>query len=313
VNTRPAMTSSRLAVLAASLIWIGADSSLAASAEPEPASPAPSVRPERGPIDRDAMIERIEERIRQIDDFRARLAQLQKGLEDGAPVSDLIDPEDRWLFSRGWRDRGAGPGPGRPGAAPPESGPDRDPAFSDRGPMSDEDLRRIRAIIDEHIPQVAQRLSIAEADDPEAASRFLARIAPRFRDLLTLEDEAPELVPVRVAELRTGMEIVNAARELRRIDPSETGAFDAKKDEIRALLTLQLDLRHQLEEHRLQKMAADLKEARERLAEQDEQRDAIIDEHLQRVLRRTLESERRRGRDDSERGRRRSRDDRPRD
>jgi hypothetical protein len=331
------LTTRRTLALIAGLATAAAAAPTVRAHQPEPAeapgSPAAQANDEAPMPSRDAMLERLTDRLETLDALRERLASIKSGLEAGEPIDGLLDPEDRWLLARqrrglggveGFLPGGAGPEAGPPGG--PRSGPrgtppedaqrggfgERDrggdrPGFSPREPMSDEDLARVRAIIDEHVPQVADRLRVAEQDDPEAAGRFLARIAPRFRDLLTLEREAPELVPVRVEELRTGMEIVNAARELRRLGGADSDAYETKKTEIRGLLERQYDLRHRLEEHRLSKMEADLRSARAKLSEQAEDRDRVIDEHLERVLRRTLQGDRDRDRE-TEGRRRRPRD-----
>lgn len=281
----------------------------------EPGERAPGLaqgRPslDRPPLDRDAMLERLNDRLAQLEASRDRLAEIIASIEAGTPITEAFDPEDRWLMGRAWRDRrddaprfDRDPDDRRPGVGGPPDGPVGDSPRAD-GPMSETDLARIRALIDEHLPQMAERLRIAEQTDPESTARWVERIAPRFRDILELERDAPELVEVRVAELRTGMEIVTAARDLRRLSREEPGsdAFEAKKNEIRALLARQLDLRRTLEGHRLEKMAADLAEAKARYDSETAQRETIIDGHLARVIERTLADEDRgrgrRGRDD---------------
>ena len=141
---------------------------------------------------------------------------------------------------------------------------------------------------------LADRLKAAEEKEPEAAERFLARIAPRFRDILELKEHAPELVEVRIDELRTGMAIVSAARALRRLaaEAPASQAFAEKKQEIRGLLVRQFDLRQQLERHRIERQIADLQSVRGRLDEQTQDRTKIIDGHLDRVVFRALDAER---------------------
>lgn len=291
------------------------------AAQPGPAEGPPPDRVEQaeragagGPrLDRDALAERLAARLAQMDSTRTRLAELIAGLEAGKEIGEILEPEDRWLLGRDPRD-GFGmpdnePRRGRrPGVRPLDTeGAPSEPLSGDAtraGPerpgereLSAEDRAAIRGLIERHIPQMAERLRIAEETDAEAASRFFDRVAPRFRDLLELEREAPELVEVRVDEIRTGMAIVGAARELRRLgnDSTESAEFAEKKAEIRGLLARQIELRDTLERHRLAKMAADLAEATRRLDDQVKRRDALIDEHLSRVLQRTLDGDSERG------------------
>lgn len=259
-------------------------------------APALATQPQTPP-DRATLTERLESNLERIDAMRARILEIQAKIEAGENPENLIDPEtDRWLIGRGPRfDRPAFRPEGGPDGRP-EAGPGRPDAFD---PNSAVDLDAVRALINEHIPRMAERLREAEATDPEAAERFLVRIAPRFRDILELSREAPELVEVRLEELRTGMEIVAAAREMRRLREqgsendqgaeTDSDSITVKRDEIRALLARQFDLRQTLERHRLTKMVKDINAATKKLDAQRADKESIIDGHLERVLNREFE------------------------
>ena len=301
------------------------------SPEPDGTDIGPRLKPnETRPAlpDGDMLASRLRERLEDMDALRERIASMIDQLESGADPGELLEPEDRrWLgvglgngrairgdglgdaeprglpdrFDRG-PGRRSGPMAGEPGegrsGGPPPGGPhdgsfDRDGSRM-RGPeLSSDQLDEIRAIIDEHIPMLAVRLQAAEAKDPEAAARFCERIAPRFRDILELRERAPELVEVRIDEIRTGMAIVAASRDLRRLHESEPGgtAFIAKKDEIRGLLVRQFELRQTLELDRITRQIAELEAERARIEARTGQSEETIDGHLARVLERTLRSE----------------------
>lgn len=270
-------------------------------------------------MDRDELAGRLKARLESLDTARDRIAGILTKLEAGENVSGLIDPaNDRWFMGRGPR---GGDGQGRRPGSPdrPRFGgrdrPDQPERFRNHNQLDETELAEIRALIDEHIPQMAARLRAAEETDPDAAKQFLSRIAPRFRDVLVLKKEAPQLVEIRLNEMRTGMEIVGAARELRRLRQSQpdSEAFKAKRSEIRGLLAKQLEYRQTLERHRLAKMAEDLHSATAKLDEQESNREKIIDEHLDRVLSRAFDGPRgdRPRSPDHRRGQRRDRPDHP--
>jgi hypothetical protein len=329
---------SLLAALAV-VIPLSAGSVIATAAQPDDRprnrqDSSQTPRGERPPLSSEELAARLRDRLADLDAMRERLASTVERLDAGESFEEIFTPEDRRRFMRsmrerdgdGWtglfdrpgmepgNERRGGPPEGRlPGGGPADDMRDRD--RDDRGPwgrgrpepLTDAQLAEVRAIIDEHIPTLAQRLKAAEENEPEAADRFLARIAPRFRDILELKEHAPELVEVRIDELRTGMAIVAAARDLRRLDAEQPGsqAFTDKKEEIRGLLVRQFDLRQQLERHRIERQIAEMQSALSRLAEQTRDRTEVIDGHLDRVVSRALNADRD---GDERRGRRRDED-----
>ena len=125
-------------------------------------------------MDRDELAGTLKARLESLDMARARIAGILTKLEAGENVSGLFDPaNDRWFMGRGPR---GGEGQGRrPGShdRPQFGGPDRpDQPGRSRGrdQLDEAKLQEIRALIDEHIPQMAARLRAAEETDPDAAN-----------------------------------------------------------------------------------------------------------------------------------------------
>ena len=282
---------------------------------PPAAAPTAQAAPDASPS-RDEIAERLRDRIAQMDQIRARLASALERVENGDDL-DNLPPFGLWGgpdagrgFARG-EGRGEGPGEGRDGfrgdfrggfdrpGMRPHTNPDADPSGGDmprpfrRAELSAGELKEIRAIIDEHMPTLAERLRVAEADSPETAERFFARLAPRFADLLELKRDAPELVEVRIAELQAGMAIVGASRELRKLHEEDPGsdAVAAQREKIRRLLGEQFDLHHRIERHRLESRHAELEESLARFDERIADRDRFIEDHLARVLDRVVRDE----------------------
>lgn len=288
-----------------------------------PPAPASEASPD-APPSRDEIANRLRDRIAQMDQIRARLASALERVENGDDL-DNLPPFGLWGgpdagrgFIRG-EGRGEGQGEGRegfrgdfrggfdrpgmkPGGDPetdPEAGPEAGPPRGDmprpfrRAELNADELKEIRAIIDEHLPTLAERLRVAEADSPETAERFFARLAPRFADLLELKRDAPELVEVRIAELKAGMAIVGASRELRKLHEEDPGsdAVAAQREKIRRLLGEQFDLHHRIERHRLESRHAELEESLARFDERIAGRDRFIEDHLARVLDRVVKDE----------------------
>ena len=342
-RTRNNCLASALTITSAMLV-LGVGSATVFAQDESASEPASEPSTERATAPRDEFVNRLRLRVEQLDAMRAHMVSAVERLESGTEPDELFSPEERRWLGRalrgpggdtddwgGWFDHPAmGPEGRRPGLGDrPDSrarehagqsgnlrpdgreGPDgmgREPGRERPPPLTDDQLGQIREIIDEHIPTLSERLEAVKDKDPEAAQRFLSRIAPRFRDILDLRERAPELVEVRIDELRTGMAIVAAARDLRRLhgEDSESDEVESKKREIHQLLERQFDLRQQLERDRIERQLEDLSAARERLDEQARDRDRLIEGHLSRVLSRTLDGSR--GDGEGEQRRRRNRD-----
>ena len=231
-----------------------------------------------GTLDAQELRSRLELRLEQADALRARLAEMIDALDRGECPDEVLGPVGRRLLERRLGEM-PGLGPAglrhRAGLGPPPGG-------------AEVDLEEVRAFIDEHLPLLAARLEEAEGVDPERAERMLSRMAPRLGEIMLARDEDPAFARLRLDEMRTGMDILGATRSFRQARESG-GDLDAARAELRALVERQVDLRLRLERHRIDRGRADLAEAEARLAEQQARREALVEEHLSRIVDRALQ------------------------
>ena len=150
----------------------------------------PDARPEITPASPEELTARLRERLDGLDTIRERLAATIERLDAGESFEDVFSPEDRRWFMRlmrqhdsdGWfglfdhpgtgaaEVRRGGPSEdrihgGRPRGETRELGTDESHGPWGRGrpePLNDEQLAEVRAIINEHIPMLADRLKAAE-------------------------------------------------------------------------------------------------------------------------------------------------------
>lgn len=237
--------------------------------------------------------EHLSARLEQIDKLRAHIAAIIGKIEAGEAPEDALGPMGmRLMQRRADEDLGGPGGPGGPDGPGGVWGLLRNApgTHPDAGPPDDLSTERVRSFIDTHLPELAARLVEAEADDAGRAERMIRRMTPRLADIIREEKSDPEFVQLRVEEMRAGMEILGKARVLCRLTDSEASKLeiDKARQEVRRLLGRQFDLRNRLEAHRLDRMMADLEVARAELAERAGRRDEILDEHMTRVLDRTM-------------------------
>ncbi|MBZ0172852.1 MAG: hypothetical protein K8E66_10760 [Phycisphaerales bacterium] len=237
--------------------------------------------------------EHLTARLDQIDELRAHIAEIIGKIEAGESPENALGPMGmRMMQRRTGEDPGGPGGPGGPDGPGGVWGLLRDApgTHSQAGPQIDLSSKEVRAFIDSHLPELAARLVETEADDPERAERMVQRMTPRLADIIRWEKSDPEFVQLRVEEMRVGMEILGKARGLCRLTESKAAEADLDKArrEVRSLLGRQFDLRNRLEAHRLDRMMVDLEVARAKLAERSGRRNEILDEHMSRVLDRTM-------------------------
>jgi len=73
----------------------------------------------------------------------------------------------------------------------------------------------MRRFIRENFPELSQNLQLIVEHDPRSADRLLVRMSPRIREILLLENTQPDLAKIKTAEMRIGMNFVEASRVFR--------------------------------------------------------------------------------------------------
>ncbi|USN98502.1 MAG: hypothetical protein H6810_10045 [Phycisphaeraceae bacterium] len=248
------------------------------------------------------IVGRLHDRLVQLDELRDRLAGIIARIDAGEAPEEALGPIGMRLMQRR-----AGEGPGGPGSPGPGLGPDGDPGGlwgllreapgvgmgPDGRPPADAPeipVEQVRAFIQAHLPELASRIAEADGVEPGRGDRMVQRMTPRLADIIRAEKDDPGFVELRIDEMRTGMAILGKSRTLHQLIRSggAEAEVDRAKQELRDLLGRQFDLRQKLEAHRLDRMQADLESARAELEVRAGDRDKVIDDHLSRVLDRTL-------------------------
>ncbi len=284
----------------ASLVGLALVSSGAFGLQPEAAPSKPersAVQNDRREpiIDRDRLRARLERRLAEYRRFTAELEAGIARLNDGAPPGEVaaaleslaqsIRPGEALL-----RDRTSQEGPGTRGGPPRDrSGPEGDRAFPDReGRPRDGAIEPVRLleILKEASPEFAARIETLRGTDPEAADRMIGRMGPRLREALQAREQDPELFRLRVNEIRSGIELFDAARAygqaVRSADPA---AITAAESSLTEAANTHFDVRVAMQEREMQSLAARIEELRAELDRKKSERQSMVDgfvEHMKR-------------------------------
>jgi predicted DsbA family dithiol-disulfide isomerase len=118
------------------------------------------------------------------------------------------------------------------------------------------------------------------------------RLAPRLRDAARLKDSDPELFDLRLAEIRVGMDVIDAIRALRHAQEQGQGV-DQAAAKVREQLVRQQDIRDRMTTHEIRAMSARLDEMKADAEKRKAGSDARIDEMVRRLLERREPGDRR--------------------
>ncbi len=266
---------------------------------PAPTPPPTVVEGQTGP-EAARLRESLERRRALVESMRVRLDEAIARLDRGEAVdADLADGRGFMLEMgeegpNGPRFQRGGRPDARPGAGTRGGGFDGQAGGTGVGPgepgqqPSMEEIRRLRALIDENLPLLAERLRAAERSDPQAAPRMIGRIAPRLREAFEAKDRSPEVFRLRILELEQGFELLDAARRTRRVIEAEgaesASAVDAKA-RFRELAAAHFDTQVQLQSAEVADLEARIADLRAEIDRKTTHRDEEIDARVDQVLR----------------------------
>lgn len=290
-----------------------------AAAQPEGTPPPPPQREagpragepglgERGPMDPKGMRERLERRLSETQRLQEQLRTAIERLEKGQSPGEAVRALDLLARPRMGREAGRGE-PGRPEFEPEgmrgRGGPERgrpegpgprgiregkfDGRFAPPGAeLSAEQREVVMDAVREHLPTLAARMDALREMDPEAADRLMERLAPRLREAARVREQDPELAQLRLEDLRTGIEVLDAIRGLRRaqgmgVGEAREGAMERAKGDLRARLVEQHEVRMRLQAREVDALTKRLEDLKAELDRKRGEGEKNVEEVLKRI------------------------------
>lgn len=152
--------------------------------------------------------------------------------------------------------------------------------------LTPEERARIQKFMQQHMPRLFERFTQADKESPERAQVLLKRMRGRFRELMDLETKDPGTFEVRLDEMRTGMYMWEAARELR-VLKEKGGSADAiaiAESKLKSLVTQNVDAHLKVKAHELEVLGDRLGNLRKDLDAQTADREKVIQQRTRRLM-----------------------------
>lgn len=217
---------------------------------------------------------------------------------DPAATAAASQPAD---WESGWPGRGTGRGPHprfgnwRDRKEGEERGPMRGfdgPGRRSQGPPGDsagvfefltpDEQKDLMGFTQQYFPEVHQRLTYLEKEDPAGLKRAQRRIGWPMLRLMRLQKHDPELAARLIAEQQIEMQIMSLRRDyLTMTSPAERESIRAK---LTPLIERRFDLRQTRLEQEIKDLEARLEETRQRLSHQQANKAEMVAEDVDEVI-----------------------------
>lgn len=149
--------------------------------------------------------------------------------------------------------------------------------------LTEEELARVMEFARANLPRIAERLDAIRATDPAGADMLMARLGPRVCDAMETRD--PEMRRLRLAEIQSGSDVLEAIRNLRAAKGADEATRDAAAEALRVALSAQFDARQGIQRREIQNIEKRLETLRAESERREASRDVVIDELVARALR----------------------------
>jgi len=134
-------------------------------------------------------------------------------------------------------------------------------------------------------PDLAERISLAMAENPERVREMVMREYPRLRYMIALKRRDPKMFDLRAEDIRLAYQSQQLAEDIRKLDQAENvERREAAQAQLAQLLKEHYEVRHRLRELEIVRLEQRLEQLREELDERAARREAIIRQRLQELL-----------------------------
>ena len=228
----------------------------------------------RGPMfgDRDidpaALRARLNNELERVRAHETRLAAAIAALDNGQSPDEVA----RGAMQQGARRGGE---PGRPAQQAPEQA------------ITPEERERTLVLLEEHAPEMGERMRNALDENPRMVDRLLWRIVERQREIAELEQWNPDLAQIRREESKNWFELRAVGMRLREAAENKDDdpeSYEGALAEMRGLLGRQFELDTRAKQNEIDNLSAKVDELQTQLDARETDRESLIDQQIERMM-----------------------------
>ena len=152
--------------------------------------------------------------------------------------------------------------------------------------LSPEEREKVRAMIREHAPKIADRIDELAGKNPEAADRLTDGLGNRMRGLLAVRERDPQEFKLRISELSGTLDILGALRKCNdlRKNKAPDADINAARAELRTAMSNQFDIRMDLIRQQINQLRSQADHLQKDLDKTQADREKIVDEKTNQLL-----------------------------
>jgi hypothetical protein len=226
-------------------------------------------------LDPEALRIRLQRSISRSQEMMERSQAALEKLDAGASAAEVLNELRLGNPERGQRQasRADQPMNRTPGQQQPKP---------DQRPTSDDAEREaMLGFLRAEFPELWKNLAPIVEQDQRNADRLLVRMAPQIREILVLQRSEPELARIKIEQMRTGLDFVEAARRYRTVigNPDST---QQERDDALGLIRDQAERRFDVEllgkQHEIDRLEDRLIELRESVERIEQRREREVEQ-----------------------------------
>jgi len=174
------------------------------------------------------------------------------------------------------------PPPGAAEEGPPPPGPPAMMGMHGRPPGPPMSPDRIEGFLQRHLPERARELQELRQGKPHEYQKLLHRLGPRVQRLTHLEQRDPEEFARALSEFQAEDRLQAMVKAFQKAPKAERAEL---KTQMKPLVAQLFDFRQEREQKRLQQMKKEVEILESRLKQRQENKDPIVDSHLNEITR----------------------------
>jgi DNA primase large subunit len=153
--------------------------------------------------------------------------------------------------------------------------------------LSDEEREKVKTLLRERLPRVADRLEQLATQEPKMAQLLIDRVGARVQRAESVRKEDPEVADLRLKEIEIGSDAISLVRDWRKAKrASDAPAAEKAGAELRTAISNLFDVRVKLRESELRQVTQRLQQMQGDLNRLQSERERVVERTFKQMTER---------------------------